>query len=161
MMEQDEGKTVWMGGVGVTFKLYGKDTGGSFSIVEHPLQPRSLVPPHMHTKEDEFSIVVQGKVGARVGDQVIEGTPGCYIFKPRKIPHTFWNPLDEPSRLIEIISPPGFEKFFGEAAKLFPPAGLPDLKKLTRVCSRYRTVLGWQDWIPELSARYNLKLFGR
>ncbi len=155
-----EGKTVWLGGVGVVFKLFGKDTQGAFSIVEHPIKPRTLVPPHMHEETDEFSFVVEGRIGARIGSQIIDATPGCYVLKPHGIPHTFWNSDDRPARIIEIISPAGFEQFFEDAAKLFG-TGPPDVEKVGRFSRQYKAVLGWEEWIPELKAKYNLSLFGR
>lgn len=154
-----EGKSVWLGGVGADFKLAGEQTGGLFSIVEHPIEPGFIVPPHTHTNEDEFSYVLEGEVGTRVGDQVLQGTPGCYIIKPRGILHTFWNAGPGPARLIEIISPAGFEKFFTEIAGLFQGGGSPDFEKLTQIASRYKLTFD-MNWIPELTAKYNLKLLG-
>ena len=154
VVEPNEGKTVWLGGVGVVFKLSSKDTGGAFSVVEHPIKPGALVPPHVHTNEDQFSIVLEGKVGIRVGDQVIEATPGYQIFKPRGIPHTFWNSGDTLARLIDISSPGGFEKFFEEVALVFP-----DLSRMEEVSRKFGTSW-WPDWVPELTAKYNLKIYG-
>jgi len=154
-----EGKSVWLGGLGVDFKITGEQTGGSFSIVEHPIAPGIIVPPHTHTREDEFSYVLEGEVGARIGDQVLQATPGCYIIKPRGILHTFWNAGTRPARIIEIISPAGFEKFFAEMADLFQGAGPPDFEKLTNLASTYGTNLD-MAWLPELTAKYNLKLMG-
>ncbi|MFD8844312.1 cupin domain-containing protein [Streptomyces pseudogriseolus] len=62
----DEGKSIWLEGMGVDFKVWGEETGNQFSIVEHPIEPGRLVPPHVHSREDEFSFVLQGRVGARV-----------------------------------------------------------------------------------------------
>jgi quercetin dioxygenase-like cupin family protein len=154
-----DGKSVSMGGIGVVFKLFGKDTGGAFSIVEHPIRPKALVPPHMHADEDEFSFVVKGKVGARIGDHVLVAGPGSYILKPRNIPHTFWNPGQTMARLVEIISPPGFENFFDEASKMFQ--GVPDPGKMKELAAKYHTTLGWDEWVTELTKKYKLKLFGR
>ncbi len=161
LIESKEGKRVSLGGVGVVYKLLAQETGGRFSVVEHPLEPRTLVPPHLHADEDEFSIVVEGKFGARIGDRIIEATPGCYILKPRGMPHTFWNPTDKQARLVEIISPAGFENFFEETSKLFPSSRLPDMGQVAGVASKYHLTLGWNEWIPELSGMYNLKRFGR
>ncbi len=160
MLRGDEGRAVSLGGIGVVFKLFGEDTNGAFSIVEHPLQPRTLVPPHMHSETDEFSIVVEGKIGARIGDQVIEASRGSYVLKPRGIPHTFWNPGDTLAKIVEIISPPGFEKFFEEAAMLFQATGLPDIQQVAMIAGKYHTSLGWEDWVKELTVKYKLKLFG-
>jgi mannose-6-phosphate isomerase-like protein (cupin superfamily) len=159
LIKSNEGKSVWLGGIGVVFKLSAEDTGGAFSVIEHPLKPRTLVPPHEHEDTDEFSIVVEGRIGARIGNVVLEATPGCYVLKPRGIPHTFWNPGDEPARIVEIISPPRFEQFFHEAGKLFE-AGPPDPKKIGEIARKYHTTMGWDEWVPELTTKYNLKLFG-
>ena len=69
-------------------------------------------PVHRHAREDEYSYVLEGQVGALLGDEVVVGGPGDLIFKPRGQWHTFWNAGDEPARILEIISPAGFEGFF-------------------------------------------------
>ena len=154
-----EGKLVSMGGIGVKFKISGDETNRAFSIVEHPVQPRTLVPPHLHHDTDEYSYVVEGQFGARIGDEILLAGPGEYILKPRGIPHTFWNPTDKVARLVEIISPAGFEKFFAEAGDLFLK-GPPELEQVKALAARYNTSIGWDEWVPELTKKYKLKLFG-
>jgi len=56
----------------------------------------------------------EASVGALLGDDVVEGGPGDLIFKPRNQWHTFWNAGDGRARLLEIICPAGFERFFAE-----------------------------------------------
>jgi quercetin dioxygenase-like cupin family protein len=155
-----EGKLVSMGGVGVKFKISGDETRNAFSIVEHPVEPKTLVPPHVHHDTDEYSYVVEGQFGARIGDEIILADKGDYVLKPRGIPHTFWNPTDKPARLLEIISPAGFEKFFAEAGELFKGT-TPDPEKIQSLSGKYHASLGWNEWIPELTKKYKLKpLFG-
>ena len=90
--------------------LAGAQTGERFSLVEHPMPARALAAPlHRHTREDEYSYVLEGRVGALLGDEVIFGSPGDLIFKPRNQWHTFWNAGDDPARILEIISPAGFD----------------------------------------------------
>ncbi len=89
----EEGKSVSLGALGVIHKISGRDTGGSFSVVEHPMEPGTLgALPHTHTNEDEYSFVLEGEVGVLIGDDEYRATPGTYILKPRGVPHTFWNP---------------------------------------------------------------------
>jgi hypothetical protein len=54
VVKPGEGRSVWLGGMGVVFKVSGADTGGAFAVVEHPIEPGRLVLPHVHTHEDEF-----------------------------------------------------------------------------------------------------------
>src|SRR5438552_7703025 len=153
-----EGKLVSMGGFGVKFKISGGETNRAFSSVEHHVQPRTLVPPHLHHDTDEYSYVVEGQFGARTGDEILLAGPGDYILKPRGIPHTFWNPTDKVARLVEIISPAGFEKFFAEAGELFKNTR-PDPAKIQALSSKYHASLGWDEWVPELTKKYKLRVF--
>jgi len=105
--------------VGARFILNGGPSEGRFSLVEHPIIPRGLAAPmHLHTREDEYSFVLEGRWGFQLGDEVVYAEPGDLVYKPRDVWHTFWNATDEPARLLEIISPAGFEQFFVELATL-------------------------------------------
>ncbi len=119
VLAADEGERAQLHALGVRFLIDGDRTGGRFSLVEHPLPPRALgAPPHTHRNEDEYSFVLEGRVCMRIGDDTIEAGPGELVFKPRGIPHAFWNAGDEPARLLELISPAGFENYFRELAPL-------------------------------------------
>jgi mannose-6-phosphate isomerase-like protein (cupin superfamily) len=97
------------------FMIHGNEYEGHFALIEHLMPPRTLAAPlHRHTKEDEFSYVLEGKVGAMLGEEVVFGEAGDLIFKPRNQWHTFWNDGDKPARILEIISPGGFETAFRE-----------------------------------------------
>ena len=127
-------------GVGVHFKIDGEDTGGALSIVEHPFDVGALVRPHVHTREDEISIVLEGRIGFRSEDQEVVLGPGGYIIKPRNQVHAMWNAGDVPARMIEIISPAGFEGFFRGFADL-NDAGPIDLGQGRRARGRARAAL--------------------
>jgi mannose-6-phosphate isomerase-like protein (cupin superfamily) len=113
-----DGHAVDLQSLGVRFLAWGAETGGGFSLVEHPIPPRMLCAPlHRHSLEDEYSFVLEGRMGAQLGDDVVYAGPGDFVFKPRNQWHTFWNAGDEPCRILEIISPAGFENFFAEIAE--------------------------------------------
>jgi mannose-6-phosphate isomerase-like protein (cupin superfamily) len=114
-----DGKAGFLGSIGVRFMIDGEGAGGDFSLVEHPLSPRALAAPlHRHTREDEYSFVLEGRMGGLLGDDVVEAGPGDLVFKPRDEWHTFWNAGDEPCRILEIIAPAGFEHFFRELVEM-------------------------------------------
>jgi quercetin dioxygenase-like cupin family protein len=113
-----DGKAVDFGAFGVRFMVWGEETGGGFSLVEHPIPPRTLVAPlHRHANEDEYSYVLEGRMGAQLGEDVVYADEGTLVFKPRDQWHTFWNAGDGPCRILEIISPAGFEHLFREMAE--------------------------------------------
>ncbi len=110
-----DGHYARLGGCDARFLVWGEESGGGFSLVEHPIPPRSLAAPrHRHAGVDEYSFVLEGRMGALLGDEVVYAEAGDLAFKPRDQWHTFWNAGDEPCRILEIISPAGFEHFFRE-----------------------------------------------
>lgn len=158
-IEAGEGKTVWLGGCGVTFKVFGEETGGAFAVVEHPVLPKTLIPPHVHEREDELSLVLEGTFGIRIGNEVMEARPGAYVFKPRGVPHTWWNAGSKTARLVELIWPAGFEHFFEELGAAFEAAGgaPPDPEILKELSDRYRTPY-LMEWVPELEEKYGVSV---
>lgn len=110
-----EAEYVDLGSIGVRFFLRAGETNGALSVVEHPIPPRTLAAPlHRHHNEDEYSYVLEGKMGALLGSEVVIANAGSLVRKPRGQWHTFWNAGDEPCRVLEIISPGGFEQMFAE-----------------------------------------------
>jgi quercetin dioxygenase-like cupin family protein len=157
IIQPGEGKIGNLGTIGVAFKLWGKNTNGEVSIVEHPFPVGALVPPHMHTREDEYSIVTQGEIGFRSGDREVVLGAGGYITKPRGEMHTMWNAGKEPAHMIEIISPAGFENFFQELSDLLAE-GPPPLEVLSELGDKYGLQFGNPDWLPDVIQRYGLTL---
>ena len=152
-----EGESVNLFALGVRFMVDGEATGGAFSLVEHPLPPRALgAPVHTHANEDEYSYVLEGRVGVQLGDEVLEGSPGDLVFKPRGIPHAFWNAGDEPAVVLETISPGGFEQYFADLAPLVAPPGPPDLAALAAVQARYGLEMDFAS-MAELIGRFGLR----
>jgi mannose-6-phosphate isomerase-like protein (cupin superfamily) len=152
-----DGVAGFLGSIGVRFLIDGPDAGERFSLVEHPMSPRALAAPlHLHTREDEYSFVLEGRMGALLGDDVVEAGPGDLVFKPRDQWHTFWNAGDEPCRILEIIAPAGFERFFGELADM-GGAIHADPAALTALGARYghRFQL---DSVPALVERFGLRI---
>jgi len=155
-----EGNAVRLGGLGVVFKLFGPDTSGRFAVVEHPLPPGTLAaPPHTHHREDEVSYVLEGEMTAEIGDQVIHAPAGTLVYKPKGVPHTFWNQGSEPARILEIISPGGFERYFEELADLLGHGGPPDVGRLMALATKYGLDLDMSR-VGAISETYHVTLGG-
>jgi quercetin dioxygenase-like cupin family protein len=155
IVQPGEGPVGDLGSIGVAFKLWGADTGGAVAIVEHPFPVGALVPPHLHTREDEYSIVTEGEIGFRSGDRETVLSAGGYITKPRGELHTMWNAGSAPARMIEVISPAGFEHFFRELAGAIA-AEPPRLADIGTLADKYGLQFGQPDWLQGLVSRYNL-----
>lgn len=153
----EEGEVVNLLALGVRFMIDGQATEGKFSLVEHPLPPRALgAPLHTHRNEDEYSYVLEGRIGIQLGDEVVEAGPGDLVFKPRGVAHAFWNAGDEPARLLEMISPAGFENYFREMAPLLAATDR-DQSAIGDVVARYELDIDF-DTIPTLAEEHDLRL---
>jgi mannose-6-phosphate isomerase-like protein (cupin superfamily) len=132
-------------------------TDGRFALIEHTIGPRKLAAPmHTHKNEDEYSFVLSGRMGAQIGEEVVEAGPGELVFKPRGVPHAFWNPGDEETRVLELISPGAFASYFDELAPvLADPAG-PDFEKLAALRAKYELDMDMSS-IERLMAEHDLR----
>jgi len=143
------------GGFGVVWKLFGVQTGGGFSIVHHPMAPHALAAPlHRHHREDEFSYVIEGRMGALLGDDVVTAEAGDWVAKPRNQWHTFWNADDTPCTIIEVIAPAGFEHYFCEVADHWG-----DIDAFAAINSKYELDMDF-DSVPGLCDRFGLTFGG-
>jgi quercetin dioxygenase-like cupin family protein len=158
-----EGDKVALPGFGAVFKLSSLNNGGEVAIVEHPFGVGSITPAHRHTREDEHSIVIAGKIGFRSDDTEVVLEAGGYITKPRGEMHAMWNAGDQPGRIIEVITPGGFENYFRELGALLdrhsndpPDHPLHELPEFIALADKYGLTYGNPDWMGDIIDRYGL-----
>jgi len=156
LVPKAEGELIWAGPIDTTVKVPATATFGALSITEMAVGPGFMVPPHTHADTDEWSYVLFGQVGARVGDDEFTADPGSWILKPRGVMHTFWNAGPGPARIIELLTPGRFERFFREMAELAEPDEMSD-DRLDALATDYGTTMS-MDWVPDLAARYGLEV---
>lgn len=137
-------------------KIRPDDSDGRLSCQEATMAARELVIPHVHSREDEFSLVIRGRIGARVGDRDYELGPGDLLFKPRNVVHAMWNPSDGDAILFEFISPAGFEEFFREIGALTLSGAEVGPEVFADVAARYGETIK-PEWIPDLVTRYGVR----
>jgi quercetin dioxygenase-like cupin family protein len=129
------------------------DTGGAAAFVVHDLAPRALGSPvHTHSREDEWSFVLAGAVGVELDGAATVAEPGDLVLKPRGVPHAFWNAGDAPARLLEVITPGGFEDYFAALAEV-----LPDLPRVAEVAERFGLDVDPAS-VPRLAQEHGLVL---
>ena len=155
IIRADEGDTEGLiGGVKDRFLIDGTETGGRFALVQHLFEPRALAAPmHLHRREDEYTYVLKGRIGASLGGREFIAEPGDLIFKPREQWHTFWNAGDEPATVLELISAAGLEDLFREIGRL---ASEPSPEELAAMAARYGCDLDFDATFP-LVERHGLR----
>ncbi len=112
-----EGERIWIVGDTMTFKATGETTGGKLLLFENLTTPGGGPPPHIHTHEDEFFLVLDGTFEIRVGEELHVLGAGGYAYVPRGTVHNFRNAAETPSRILVGFTPAGIEGFFREAGR--------------------------------------------
>ena len=133
-------------------------TGGALSLLEVTIPARTLIKPHMHTREDEFSLLLSGSIGVRTGDDTVEEVPaGSWLIKPRHVPHAMWNLADQPARILEVVMPGGLEGYFEKIAPILQEHGPEWTARYNEAAEEYGLEI-LDDWSNELQAKYGITL---
>ena len=158
VIRPDEARSIGLYDVVFKYGIGAGETDGRLSMLEVTIPPRTLIKPHTHTREDEFSLVLSGPIGLRSGDDTIEEVPtGSWLVKPRSVPHAMWNVTDEPARVLEVVMPGGLERYFEQIAPVLREHGPDWTKRYNALAEEYGlTIL--DDWTDELKARYGITL---
>jgi quercetin dioxygenase-like cupin family protein len=122
----------------ITLLASASDTHGVVGAVE-VASPMGAAPPlHVHHREDEAFYVLEGEYTVFVGDEVIAGVPGTWVWGPRDVPHGY-QVDSRRGRHLSLTMPAGFEAFFEEVADLATPSTdpRPAMSQLAAVAARY------------------------
>jgi mannose-6-phosphate isomerase-like protein (cupin superfamily) len=131
ILSAGEGKTISVLGDSYTYKATKEETGGAYALIEGTIVGDGP-PPHIHKTEEEAFYVLEGELNVLVGDRTVKATAGDFVLVPRGMVHTFSKAGTVSAKILAIISPAGFEKFFEEIAG--PP---PDLAKIKALAPKY------------------------
>ena len=104
--------------------------------------------------------MIEGEIGVLMGEETFKAAAGAYVLKPRGVPHTFWNPGPAPARVLEIISPASFERYFEELAGILssmPPREPPDLARIAEMAGRYGTTFQMER-MSEVMEKHGVQL---
>jgi quercetin dioxygenase-like cupin family protein len=149
------GELVRLFGVRFLYKVQSQDSDGAVAVLEVQIPPKTLVKPHTHTREDEYSIVLSGTVGVRIGDEVAEAVAGSYLMKPRQVPHAMWNAGDSSATVAEILCPGGLEAYFRDLEPILTRHAPPE--DYYALADSHGIVIN-DDWIEEIEKTYGVRL---
>lgn len=94
---------------------------GAYAVVESLAAPGCCVPMHLHQKEEEHFVVLEGTYRVAVEDKIFDVAPGTSVTVPKGVPHAWRNLSSSPGRLLAIFTPGGFERLVQEV--ISAPAG--------------------------------------
>jgi quercetin dioxygenase-like cupin family protein len=141
----------------IVHKVTAEESGGSLTIEEWGLPPGQMIPPHTHTREDECNFVLEGELTCDVGGEIVVAPVGSYVLKPRNVPHALYNAGTGPVRVLEILTPGGFESYFDEYEELVSRTLDEEEHRRARAELGGRYGVIWHDErIPEVRARFGI-----
>jgi len=112
---QNKKKSLWILGDIYTSKISGDETRGVYSVWEIEVPPNSGPPYHKHSMEDEAFYILEGMFSFPYGNKESKvSEKGQFIYASRGEFHTYKNIGGSFGKLLLIITPPRFEKFFQE-----------------------------------------------
>ena len=115
----------WYMGNVMTFLANSEQTGGAFSMTEYLSKPGNEPPAHVHSHEDEFIYVLEGRIDAYIGKEVFSVGENEGAYFPNFVPHTF-RILTPQLRMLIWISPGGFEGYSRDMSEPARSLGLPE-----------------------------------
>ena len=113
--------------------LSGEQTNGTLAVMMEETPPGGGPPLHVHSREDELFLVIEGRIQYFAEGQWTEVGAGGVVFLPRGAAHTYRNVGDTSSRHWIITTPSGFEKFFARCADEFARQGGPDMQRIVEI----------------------------
>lgn len=116
-------------------RISSAQTMGACSVIEIVADPHNGVPLHIHNKEEEHFIVLEGTLDIAIGDRRWDAPAGTSATVKRGVPHAWCNPSDTPLHMLVVFSPGHIEGLFRAAA------GVGDVDKITAIAARYGTQL--------------------
>jgi len=131
--------------------------GGALAIVEWGLSPGGMIPPHTHSREDEYLLILEGQLTCDVGGEIGVGSVGSYVVKPRGVPHASCNTGTEPVWVMEVQRPGGFEGFYEEYEEIVSSGMNEEGQRKARAEDGERYGVRWHDErIPAARARFGI-----
>jgi quercetin dioxygenase-like cupin family protein len=131
---------VWWIDSRVDVKLTAEHTQGQAGMWMWSARRGAAAPMHLHRREDEQFLVIDGEARFIVDGRPIEASAGDTIFLPRDIPHAYVI-TSETARLVGSATPGGFESFFTDLGTPVvpgePEAPPPGIEAMGRTAADY------------------------
>jgi mannose-6-phosphate isomerase-like protein (cupin superfamily) len=140
IIRPDGGDAMQLGPIRMRILEDGSTTDHRLGVGEITLPPRTDGPPqHRHARHDEGFYVVSGRANFTVGDTTYDAPAGTLVMVPPGAPHTFANPGDEPTVLLNTFTPDLYVQYFRDLRDMIA-AGQPFTPEATvEVMARYAT----------------------
>lgn len=111
--ENQQHKSTWLQtrpGERCLIRTAAEDSNGVYSVVEILSEPGDGTPVHVHQNEDEYLIILEGKVRIVNGEETFDAQPATAVALRKGINHAWSNPAKSQLRMLAIMTPGGIEE---------------------------------------------------
>lgn len=119
-------------------------TDGKYAMWEAIVPPGGGPPPHIHSREEEGFVVLEGEITFQVGDKRIVAKAGTFANIPVGTTHSFKNESDGQAKMIITVAPAGLEQMFFEVGlpleqgtTIAPKPSAEDIEKMLNAAPKY------------------------
>jgi quercetin dioxygenase-like cupin family protein len=139
-----QGRTVAVVGDVYRFMATGEDTGGKYALCEAIVPPGGGPPPHIHSREEEGFLILEGEITFTINGERVVAKPGTFANMPIGTPHSFKNESGQPAKMLILVAPAGLEQMFFSVGVLLadgattalPPTKV-DIDRLLALAPKY------------------------
>jgi mannose-6-phosphate isomerase-like protein (cupin superfamily) len=115
----DGGESIQLGPTRMRILEDGSTTNHRLGIGEITLAPHTDGPPqHRHARHDEGFYVVSGLARFTVGTKSYDASAGTMVMLPPGAPHTFANPTDGTTVLLNTFTPDLYVQYFRDLRQM-------------------------------------------
>lgn len=140
----NEGRSIGIVGDVYRFLATGEETDGKYATLKAIVPQGSGPPPHIHSREEESFLVLEGEMTFQLGEDRIVAGEGTFLNMPVGSLHCFRNESDTTARLLNSVAPAGLEQMFFEVgqpladdAETAPPPSQANIDRLLEAAPRY------------------------
>ena len=136
----DGGESIQLGPTRMRILEDGSTTNHRLGIGEITLAPHTDGPPqHRHARHDEGFYVVSGLARFTVGTESYDAPAGTLVMLPPGTPHTFANPTDGTTVLLNTFTPDLYVQYFRDLRQMIADGHALDETALIDAMRRYAT----------------------
>jgi quercetin dioxygenase-like cupin family protein len=136
----DGGESIQLGPTRMRILEDGSTTNHRLGMGEITLAPHTDGPPqHRHARHDEGFYVVSGLARFTVGTKSYDAPAGTLVMLPPGAPHTFANPTDGTTVLLNTFTPDLYVQYFRDLRQMIADGHGLDETALIDAMRRYAT----------------------
>jgi len=140
VVEPGAGERLDLGPIQIRILEDGRSSDHRLGLAEITIAPHTAGPPqHRHAGHDEGFYVVSGTASFTVGEVTHDAPAGTFVMVPPGAPHTFANPSESVTVLLNTFTPDLYVQYFRDIRALLASGHPATAAATVELMSKYAT----------------------